>query len=346
MKLFYRQYIKKYITWTKLFMIISLVYILNACTDYTSESHKVNSNPMNSVNTGFVVQSDDGTLYFQDGKNRNNITQLSESGEVTFKNTYGMCLAVYDKYLYYRNFGDGSELMRLELEHPEHRETISDINTSQTIIVDQMIYANIIDMASDKDGLYRISLDGTQKKRLVSGGINCMQYESNYVYYAVQQKGQLFRIDLNGKNNEAILWKETGEYVSTTQFIVNNEWIYFNNSNYKGDGEGVGAVDGNKSICRIRVDGSEFETLVMGNVTNIYSNSDAEYLLYIDKDGLYAMNLDNREVRRILNEKVDWVNVIDQTVYALDWRNEEKNSVIYRINMQNNSVTKLGFDAK
>lgn len=345
MKLFYRRYIKKYIIVIKISTIISLIFILNACTDYTSENHRVNSNPINSVNTGFVTQGDDGTLYFQDGKNGNNITQARESGDVTFENTYGMCLAVYDKYLYYRNFGEGAELMRLELAHPEQRETVSNINTFQTVIVDQIIYANVIDMASDKDGLYRMRLDGTQKKRLVSGDINCMQYESNYIYYAMQQKGQLFRIDLNGKNNEAILWKETGEYVETSHFIVSNGWIYFNNSNIKGDGEGVGAVDSNKSICRIRVDGSAFETLVMGNVANIYSNSVADYLLYIYKDSLYAMNLNTRETKQILNKKINWVNVIDQIVYALDWRTEKKDSVIYRIDIQSDEVTILGNSA-
>ncbi|MBF4695996.1 DUF5050 domain-containing protein [Fusibacter ferrireducens] len=339
---FCKQRLKKYITVIKIFMIISLAMSLNACTDYTSEHHTVNSNPINSVNIGFVAQSDDGRLYFQDGRNENNITQLSDSGDLTFENTYGMCLLLHDKYLYYRNFGEGAELMRLEIEHPEQREIISDINTLQAVIVDQMIYANVVDMASDQNGMYRMRLDGTQKKRLVSGGINCMQYESDYIYYALQQRGQLFRIDLNGKNRAEILWQETGEYVVTTHFIVNNGWIYFNNSNREGDGKGFGAIDSSQSICRMRVDGTEFEELVMGNVANIYSNSEEDYLLYIFKDNLYALNLNTRATRQILNERIHWVNVIDDVVYALDWQAEEKNSVIYIIDMENGAVTVLG----
>ncbi|MCG8484525.1 MAG: DUF5050 domain-containing protein [Clostridia bacterium] len=343
MKSIYIRHSKKYAVLVSIFMIISLTFILSGCEDYTSQYHVVNSNPINSVNTGFIVQSEDGTIYFQDGKKNNNITQWSESGKVIFDDTYGMCLSIYDKYLYYRNFGKGSQLMRLEIVNPDNREIISDMNTCQTIIVDDMIYANIVDMKSNnKDGLYRISLDGTKKKRLVDAGINCMQYESDYIYYAVQLKGQLFRMDLNGKNKEEILWKETGEYVKTTHFIVNNGWIYFNNSNRNGDAKGVGAVDSTLSLCRIRTDGTEYEELVTGFVLNIYSNSNEDYLLFINEDSLYAMNLDTGEIKQILNEEIDWVNVIGDIVYALDWRTENKDSVIYRIDMQNNETTILG----
>jgi hypothetical protein len=315
-------------------LTISLSFILSGCKDYTSVNHIVNSNPINSVNSGFVVQSDDGSIYFQDGKNNNNVTQSNNSGEVVFDDTFGMCLSIYDKYLYYRNINDGSQLMRLEIANPDNRETISDINTYQTIIVDDMIYANIVDMESDNDGIYRISLDGSEKKKMIGAAINCMQYESNYIYYAVQTKGQLFRIDLNGKNKEDILRKETGEYVETTHFIVDNGWIYFNNSNINGDGTGIGAVDSTLGICRIRVDGTEYEELASGFVSNIYSSSDDKFLLYINDDRLYAMNLETRELEQILNNEIDWVNVIDDFVYALDSRNESEDSVIYRIDMQ------------
>lgn len=322
-------------------MLLSLTFIMSGCKDYTSRSHMVSSNPMNSVNTGFIVQSKDGTIYYQDGKNNNNITQSNKAGNVVFDDTYGMCLSIYDKYLYYRNFGNDLQLMRLEIANPDHREIISDINTVQTIIVDEMIYASIVDMESDKDGLYRISLDGTKKKKLVGAAINCMQYETDYIYYAVQQKGQLFRIDLNGKNKEEILRKETGEYIVTTHFIVNNGWIYFNNENY-GDGKGSGAVDSTLNICRIRIDGTEFEELASGTVSNIYSNSEEDDLLYVSEDGLYSMNLASRESKQILNEDINYVNVIDDIVYALDWRTENNDSVIYSIDMQNKVTTILG----
>lgn len=343
MKLFSLQHIKKHILMLNIFTITSLIFILSGCEDYTSENHIVNTNPINSVNTGFIVQSDDGTIYYQDGKNNNNITQLSEHGEIVFNDTYGMCLSIYDNYLYYRNFGDGAKLMRLEITDPDNREIISDINTLQTIIIDEMIYANIVDAESDKDGLYRMNLDGTKKKKLVGAGINCMQYESDYIYYAAQAKGQLFRIDLNGKNQEEILLKETGEYVETTHFIVDDGWIYFNNSNFDGNGsKSFDAVDSTLSICRISIDGTKFEELVTGFVLNIYSNSKEDYLIYSNEDNLYTMNLVTGEIKQILNEKIDWVNVIDDIVYAMDWGHENNDSVIYRIDIQNDDIKILG----
>ncbi len=249
MNVFLYKSFKKHVTLLTIFAfeIIGLIFIVSGCKDYTSESHIVNSNPINSVNTGFIVQSEDGTIYFQDGKNNNNIVQLSEFGEVVFDDTYGMCLSLYDKYLYYRNYGNGSQLMRLEIANPDNRETISDINTYQTIIVDEMIYANVVDMESDKEGLYRI-----------------------------------------------------------------------------------------------RIDGTEYEELVTGSVSNICSNSEEDYLLYVNEGSLYAMDLDTREIKRILNEEINWVNVIDDIIYALDWKSENKDSVIYRIDMHNSETTILG----
>jgi hypothetical protein len=341
MKAIFIQFTKKSVKLLAIYMTLCLMPLLSGCKDYTSENHIVNSNPRDSVNTSFIVQDEDGTIYYQDGKNNNNIAQVNELGKVVFDNTYGMCLSIYDKYLYYRNFGKGLELMRLEIANPKNREIISDMNTVQTIIVDDQIYANIVDMESGKDGLYRLSLDGKKRKRLVNAGINCMQYDSNYIYYAKQAKGQLFRVDLNGRNKEEILWKETGEYVVTTHFIVYNGWIYFDNSN-NGDGKGSGAIDSKLNMCRIRVDGTEFEELGTGSVANIYSGTGEDYLLYTNEDGLYAMNLASRETKQILNEKIEWVNVINDTIYALDWRDESKASVLYKIDMKSKETTILG----
>lgn len=224
-----------------------------------------------------------------------------------------------------------------------HRETITDINAVQTIIVDGMIYANLIDIESSaNDGLYRMHLDGTDKEKLIDTAINCMQYDTNYIYYASQHKGQLYRIDLNGKNKEAIVWKETGEYLETTRFIINNGWIYFNNEN-KGDGKDFGAVDSTLNICRIRIDGTGFKELASGVVSNVYSNSEDNYLLYISEYGsLNSLNLDTMENKQILNAEIDYVNVIDDVIYALDWRTKNNNSVIYCIDMKTNITTILG----
>lgn len=310
-------------------ILICLIFILSGCKDYTSGEHEVNSNPINIVEMGFIVEGEDGSVYFQDGESSNNISKLVGSTKVTFENTYGMYLNVYDKYLYYRDFGNGAKLMRLEIDNPENREIISDINTYQNIIVDGMIYANIVDLKTDEDGLYRINIDGIKKKKLVSASINCMQYESDYIYYCIQARGQLFRIDLNGKNNEEILLEETGKYIETTHFIVDEGWIYFNNGNH---GEPNGAANSELSICRVRNDGTEFEELVNGYVSNIYNKDGNKYLLYTLEDKLYMMNLDTKEVVEIFSGRISSVNVIQDDVYVLDWQHESNDSTIYNMN--------------
>jgi hypothetical protein len=323
-------------------ILLSLVLVLSSCKNASSDKHQVNSNPINSVNSGFIVQSEEGAIYYQDGSNNNNIAQLDKHGKVVFDDTYGMCLSIYDNYLYYREFGKSFELMRLKIDEPDNRETICNMNTYQTIIVDDVIYANVVDMKTEKeDGLYRISLDGKKKKKLVGEKINCMQYDTGYIYYAIQAKGQLFRMDLNGKKKEMITWKETGEYVATTHFFVYDNWIYFNNSN-NGDGKGFGAVDSTAAMCRIRVDGTEFEELGPGSVANIYSDKEEDYLLYIMEDGLYTMSLASGEVNRILDKKITDVNVINDIIYALEWRDHNKSSVIYTIDRNDKEITVLG----
>ncbi len=323
-----------------IFIFLSLTFIMSGCTDYTSEKHVLHTNPINNENIGFIVQGNDGTIYYQDGKNNNAITQMNKSGNNVFEDTYGMCLSVYDKYIYYRDFNNGLNLMRLEIANPEKKEAITDINTLQAIIIDEMIYALIFDVESDKDGLYRISLDGSKKKKLDGAASNCMQYEGDYIYYAAQQKGQLYRIDLNGKNKKVIL-SETGEYISTSHFIVKDGWIYFNNGN-QDDGKDIEAVDSTLNICRIRIDGTDFEELVDGFISNIYSASDKDSLLYLFEGKLYSLNLESKESELLLDKDIHFVNVIDNIIYAIEWGTENNDSIIYRIDMENKVTTILG----
>lgn len=322
--------------------LICTTFLLSGCKDYTSGDHEVNSNPINIVEMGFVLEGEDGLVYFQDGESNNNISRLVGTTKETYVNTYGMNLILYNNYLYYRDYKNGANLMRLDINNPEKREIVSDVNTYQSIIVDGMIYANIVDLGPDGNGLYRIDLDGSNKKKLVNASINCMQYESDYIYYCKSTKGQLFRIDLNGKNNEEILIQGTGEYIETTHFIVNQEWIYFNNRNHD---ELNGAVNSNLSICRVRDDGTEFEELADGYVSNIYNKDGKKYLLYINKDILYMMNLETKEVEEIFSGRITSVNVFQDKIYVLDWETESNNSIIHKINMENKEVSILEEDS-
>ncbi|WBW96206.1 DUF5050 domain-containing protein [Oceanirhabdus sp. W0125-5] len=323
-------------------VIIILSLLLCGCTNYISDNHSFGTDSINAGEFSFIVKDEEGNIYYQDGENSNSISRYDGNIKETYTGTYGMSLNIYQDYLYYRDFKNGLKLMRLEINNPDNRQEITDINTHQSIVIDNHIYANILDLKCDKeDGLYRISLDGSKKKRLVKDSINDMQYDSNYLYYCSQTEGKLFRIDLNGSNKSEILIKDSGKFIATTHFIVDDGWIYFENLNTNRGGY-FNAVSSELGICRVKSDGTNFEELVDGHICNIYEDNGQKYLLYTNDDKLSMLNLDTKETEFLFSGKITAVNVFEDEVYMLNWQNETNKSVIYKINIKDREIRILG----
>ncbi|MCD8510531.1 MAG: DUF5050 domain-containing protein [Bacillus sp. (in: Bacteria)] len=106
------------------------------------------------------------------------------------------------------------------------REQIIDTYISDYMIVNDSIFYS---SNNEKDsGIFRASLDGEGKVQLVEGMINHMQWADGWIYYAIPADGAVFRMNSAGKEKTQIM-TDKDINISTTSFIVEGEWIYFEN---------------------------------------------------------------------------------------------------------------------
>ena len=138
-------------------------------------------------------------------------------------------------------------------------ESLNVYYPTQVIITDQHLF-----VYSANDGvMLRMNLDGSERRRLlVMPDIRALEYAEGFLYFSDASErndtGLVYRMDIDGTGLGVFL------HEPAFSIIANDGWLYYNTSTTP-DEDFISGEKYNvwfpKAICRVRLDGSERETL-------------------------------------------------------------------------------------
>lgn len=148
--------------------------------------------------------------------------------------------------------------------------------------------------------LYRVDLDGKNKKRLSKDFIKAMDMEDNWIYYSSILGIYKVRDDGTDKTE---LFNRSAEYIQ-----VGDGWVYFVES-------------GDYNICRIKTDGTGFEQI--GDDFACALKHEAGWLYYRNADAghcIFRIRTDGSDRQQVTTDEISFSNydVSDGVVYYKD----------------------------
>lgn len=195
-----------------------------------------------------------------------------------------------------------------------------------------------------KDGLWKISDDGTKKLKISDTAVNSINIVGEWIYYSnsvfsnEDEKSRLFKMKTDGSSKEKIT-KVMTEFVS-----VVDDWIYYvniddNRRPYKMllDGranqkisdksvESMTVEDGwiyfvmTDSICKMRTNGTDFKTICKDLGENIVMSKMGNSLYYTSDEtyGMYKINKYGIGKKQMVDDFVINISSYDGYVYYID----------------------------
>ena len=217
-------------------------------------------------------------------------------------------------------------------------------------------YDNEIYYTSSSPGkVWKISKDGSSKKRLINQNVGNMLIYDNHIYYRLSEDddwGKLYSADINGKNK--VLLKE-----NVKNFCIYNGLIYYFDIS-------------NNALCSMNINGANDKVINHSRVTNIFVqnnmliysdhnrqdklftydlkhnvekcisedacwniNANSDWILYknqSDHGNLYCVSFDGKRKFKLAEENISDIIVIDDIAF---YRNINKNSKIEYVNINN-----------
>lgn len=168
--------------------------------------------------------------------------------------------------------------------------------------------------------LYRIDLDGKNKKKLTNEYIKVMDMEDGWIYYPSILG--IYKIREDG-TDETCIFDQSAEYIQ-----VSGGWIYFVKS-------------GGYHIYRIKTDGTGFEQL--GDDFACDLRHEAGWLYYRNVDAghsIFRIRTDGSERQQVTTDKTSFYDydVSDGVVY---YKNDDDSGHLYSINGDGTGRQKL-----
>lgn len=167
----------------------------------------------------------------------------------------------------------------------QSKEEILQFNTEKKIFSASSLYLNLYNdylyfLNMENNTIYKIDKDGNSRQEIatkiksffiIDEYIYCNKYEGEYL-------GGIYRMDINGENEELIV-----DY-STRKFVIYGDWLYF--------------IAGENVLTRTDLNGN-YEEIIMGDVNNFKMLDNV--ILYedvVDNNNVYMMSVD-RTTQRI-----------------------------------------------
>ncbi|MEC5425755.1 DUF5050 domain-containing protein [Virgibacillus sp. C22-A2] len=318
-------------------VIITFLLVLSSCNQPKFEvkpPYNIGNYPLNSVQFGFIAK-DKNWLYYIDGENNHNITRTNGTVKETYENTYARGLNLYGDYIYFAShssdFEGSSGFYRIHKDNITDIEQILSHHINSPIIVNGYIFYSLyLKDDREKSGLYRTKIDGSEQVQLVHDSITNFQWSEGWLYYGVSSGGHVYKMRPSGSNKEKLRTIDDIE-ISSTEFIVIDDWIYFEN---RDDMFGIRYTeDASTNIFRLSLVDGRVEALAKGDLHII--DDKAGYIYYSTlapkESVLYRMNLNGENKMELYrgNKDWNWINIIDETLFLLDW-GADKPSRVYR----------------
>lgn len=190
---------------------------------------------------------------------------------------------------------------------------------------DWLYYRN----SSDGNSLYKMRIDGTERKKLSNDAVYSIGVLDDTVYYSNAGGGDaIYKVGIDGTGRSLV--------TSDSAFYLNvvDDWIYYRNSS---DGD---------CLYRIKTDGGNREKLNSISSWNI--NVIGDEIFYQARLGaarpswyLYKMNTDGTGNGSLISDNTGVVTVVGDYVY---YRNYSDNGKLYRVRKDGSEKRKLNDD--
>jgi hypothetical protein len=318
-------------------IIIIIMLVVAGCNDPLKPPYQLGNDPINAHQFGFTVQ-DGEWLYYMDREKQ--ISRTNGAVTETYENTYGRGLNTHGDYIYFLGYGEKIGLYKVHKKKLNQIEPlIQDTYVSKLIIVNGHLYYSRF--GNSKSGLYRSNLDGQKEKQLLKATINGFQFYDGWFYVAVIDGGSVLKISPNGKE-AGKLQTEDGLPISTTSFIIYDDWIYFENRSDEIDERYRSEVPQRyNNIYRMKLDGSNLEYLIKGYTLALVGEGPHIYYMFQenqdDKRQLIRMNVDTGEKNVLYQGEryLHWGNKIGNDLFFIDWGNDPaETTTIYQTKLK------------
>lgn len=319
-----------------LLVLLILVIIAFGIKTYLEGKTKFNNSPVNGNTIGnlynaglfcekdgkiyFSNPDDNGCLYVMDA-DQSNLQKLNADSV--------MYINVDDNYIYYVRNNDAK---KSSSEYPyfsfnNNSLCRTDLEGKNVKILDEnpCIYAALTGNyiyylhydTEDATTLYKVKIDGTEKKQVLSYYVfNCSMVGSTFYYSGTGDNGDLYRYDTLTDSHTDIYpctcYKPVAQDDSNFFYMdydKNNKLVHLNTEFQTENILSDDSVDlfnlygstiyyqkysqENPAICKIKTDGSEPETLALGNYKNINVTSHYVYFQNAITGETYYMSTNN-----------------------------------------------------
>lgn len=237
----------------------------------------------------------------------------------------GLNIIKNNDWFYYINRYDSESLYRSKQDMSE-RNKIIDRYVDQFYIYDKEIYYIGYDN-EDKEGIYKVNLDGTNQKQIVSGKASFLNILGNKLYYCEGlDGGNLYEMDLNG-NNKKMLIEGSIAYPN-----INNGWIYYIN------------LEDNSSIYRVKLDGTY--NIKINNMSANCLNVDSEKVYFSDSYNSYSMNHDGSFKIKLFDESANNILLSQNNIYwdCYDVYKQDKDSILSDLVNKDPKIIGIGLE--
>jgi hypothetical protein len=176
------------------------------------------------------------------------------------------------------------------------------------VIVNGWIYYS--DM--EKGSMWKSSLDGKTKKRVVNDHANNIQVLGDWIYYSNGSDGdKLYKIKTDGTGRARL----TSTY-AINFLLINPDWVVYH---YKQD------------LYKIRTNGTSRSVLSKDHPGSM--NTDGKYVYYMnydDNQALYRIRLDGQKRQKLTGNLSTSIHVIDDWIYFRE-AVEPQNMVLFQM---------------
>ena len=262
----------------------------------------------------------------------------------------GGIISTQDEWFYYYYSGDlfNSEgLYRSKKDGTNKALMVKGFIVDINVVGDYVYYVTVKPIIDDDwkyvgyYQLYKIKLDGTENTKILDHAVNVSILNDN-IYYIIgidtlgianysdssfdnEKKGYIAMCDLNGKNCQYLVEKDTNS------MLVENSKIYYDSDNK------VYYFDLNN-----RTETFLFET----DSRNSYYALSNDSIIFYKNDGIYKYYLDGREIEILLKEinNISWLNVVGNNLYFNDGTSYNGITKIYVLNLENSHYSYKSMD--
>ena len=208
----------------------------------------------------------------------------------------------------------------------------------------------IIFYTDEKENLYKISCDGTDRQKLNDDKINTFKIVGNCAYYIscsnyLFSNNNFYKISIDGTD----LQKLSDDDINIINFVVVDNWVYYSSSIYnlfrmKIDKKlsNDKSYNLNTGLCKMRIDGTGRQKLSDDKIYNL--NIVDDWIYYAngsDNENLYKIRIDGTS-RQKLNDDISlYIDIIDDWIY---YTNGSDNETFYKIRIDGTNRQKLNDD--